>query len=187
MKRLFQRREKRTKLQRLKNYIWPDMGLKRTLVYYKHRIIRLPHSTRDIAMGMAAGCVVSWTPTLPFQILQCYIFCRITRANFLASLVGTLSGNPWTFPLLFLISFLVGNFILDITNLYHVIYLLVGNNWIFETQGFALNTFLPTLLGGYIMAVITFPIFYYIFYYLITVGRASKQVVVKKVRRKNAK
>ena len=182
---IFKRRQQQTLGQKIRNIIWPQMGLKKTAIYYKHRIIRLPHSTRDIAMGLASGCVVSWTPTPPFQILQCYIFCKITRANFLASLLGTTFGNPWTFPILFFISYSVGDAVLDITSLRELMALLIGENTLFQEDGFAMSTFIPTLVGGYIMAVVTFPLFYYSFYYLITAGRASKRVVTNKVRRKN--
>ena len=174
---IFKRRDQLNLIQKILNFVWPQMGLKRTLIYYKHRILRLPHSTHDIAMGLASGAAVSWTPTLPFQIVQCYIFCKVTRANFLASIVGTLVGNPWTFPILFLISYMVGDFILDITNARDLIEVIIGDNTFFNEQGFTMNSFLPTLIGGYIMAVITFPLFYYGFSYLIKIGRASTNVV----------
>lgn len=184
---IFKRRDELDITQKILNFIWPHMGLKRTALYYKHRILRLPHSTHDIAMGLATGCVVSWTPTIPFQILQCYIFCKATRANFLASIVGTTFGNPWTFPILFSISYVVGNFALDITNAREVIETIIGHNTFFDEHGFTMNRFLPTLIGGYIVAVVTFPFFYYGFNYLIKIGRASKNVVKATVARKKNK
>lgn len=181
---IFKRRIPHTLRQKTLNFIWPSMGLKRVFLYYKHRILRLPHSTRDIAMGLAAGCVVSWTPTLPFQILQCFIFCKMTRANFLASVVGTSFGNPWTFPVLFLVSYMVGDFVIEVTNMYDIMHFIVGDNIFLQENKFTMNRLIPTVVGGYVMAVITFPLFYYGFYTLITAGRASKRVVAKKVHLK---
>lgn len=180
---IFKRQNKESLLSKIRNMIWPQMGWKRTVVYYKYRILRLPHSTHDIAMGLASGCVVSWTPTFPFQILQCFIFCKVVRANFPAALLGTVFGNPWTFPILFTIAYHVGSYVLDVTGLEEVFIFLAGETDIFKQEGFGIQKFLPTLVGGYIMVVVTFPLFYYGFYYLVTVGRASKRVVRKKVHK----
>lgn len=178
---ILKRRDKESILSKIRNLIWPKMGFLRTFRYYKYRVLRLPHSTRDIAMGLASGCVVSWTPTFPFQILQCFIFCKVLRANFPAALLGTVFGNPWSFPILFSIAYQVGVFFLDITELDEVLVLLAGETEIFKEKGFGVQKFIPTLVGGYIMAVFTFPLFYYAFYYMVTAGRASQRVVSKKV------
>ena len=178
---IFKRRKKQSIPSILRNIIWPKMGWKRTIIYYKHRILRLPHSAHDIALGMASGCVVSWTPTFPFHIAQCFIFCRILRANFPAALLGSVFGNPWTFPLLFTISYLVGNFILDITGFDEALTLWASETSFFKPDGEVIKKFIPTLIGGYIMAIISFPLFYYGFYYLVTAGRASQKAVSNKV------
>ncbi len=178
---LFKRKKKQSIWLKIRDIIWPRSGWERSLVYIKHRILRLPHSTHDIAMGLAAGCVVSWTPTIPFQILQCFAFCRIVKANFLASVLGTAFGNPWTFPILFMTSYHVGQFFLDMTGLEDVFIALAGETELFKQDGFGVEKFLPTLVGGYIMAAFTFPLFYYAFYYLIEGARAAKYKVGQKV------
>ncbi len=178
---ILKRKNKEALLSKVRNAIWPRMGWKRTLTYYKHRVLRIPHSTHDIAMGLASGCVVSWTPTFPFQILQCFIFCKIVRANFPAALLGTLFGNPWTFPILFTIAYSVGHMILNVTGLDDLLIFLIGDSALFKEDGFGMEKFIPTLIGGYIMAVLSFPAFYYAFFYMITAGRASRNVVKKRV------
>lgn len=178
---IFKRRHKETLISKVRNIIWPKMGWKRAVIYYKHRVLRLPHSTHDIAMGLSSGCIVSWTPTFPFHILQCFIFCKITRANFPAALLGTLFGNPWSFPILFLISYNVGVFFLEVTELEDALVFLVGETDLFQQDGMIVEKFIPTFIGGYIMAVVTYPLFYYGFYYMITAGRASQRVVSKRV------
>ena len=178
---LFKRKIKQSIWQKLRNYLWPVMGWKRTFIYIKHRVLRLPHSTHDIAMGLAAGCVVSWTPTWGIQILQCYIFCKIVRANFLASLLGTTFGNPWTFPILIWISYMVGSVFIDVTGLESYFNLLGSKTVVPSDQGYGMTAFIPTLIGGYLMAVLTFPIFYYGFYYMVKAGRAAQMKVSTKV------
>ena len=63
-------------------------------------------------------------------------------------------------------------------------------------EGFGATKFLPTLIGGYIMAIMSFPLFYYGFYYFIEGARKAKTRVGSKVhdiadrhadRRKNSK
>lgn len=178
---LFKRKNKQSIWSKLRDFIWPRSGWKRSLLYLKHRILRLPHSARDISMGLAAGCVVSWTPTLGVQILQCFIFCKITRANFFASVVGTVFGNPWTFPILFWIAHIVGSYFLEITGLYKYFLLMGADTVVSPDHEYEMVAYIPTLVGGYIMAVLTFPIFYYVFYYLITGARAAKTKVGEKV------
>lgn len=174
---LFKRKNKKSFLRVIRDIIWPRSGWKRSFLYIKHRLVRIPHSTRDIAMGLASGCVVSWTPTFPFQILQCLIFCRVFKASFPAALLGTIFGNPWTFPILFMIAYHVGQFFLDITGLEDFFIMLAGETELFKQDGFGVEKFLPTLVGGYMMAVLTFPIFYYGFYYMIEAARAAKYKV----------
>lgn len=178
---ILKRRDKESLISKVQNLIWPKMGWRRVFHYYKHRILRLPHSTHDIAMGLASGCVVSWTPTFPFQILQCFIFCKVVKANFPAALLGTVFGNPWTFPILFTIAYQVGQYVLNITEFEDFLMMMAGGTEIFAPDSFGVQKFLPTLVGGYILAVVTFPMFYYVFYYLVTAGRASRRVVSKKV------
>lgn len=177
---LFKRKKPLTLTQHAKKAFQPLSKWKRDFVYIKHRLLRLPHSTHDIAMGLSAGCVVSWTPTWGLQILQCYVFCKLFRANFLASLLGTLSGNPWTFPILMWISYIVGDFVVSHTVLEQLVTLKTGEEYS-EHEGFGVQSFFPMLIGGYIMAFATFPIFYLTFYSLIEGARKTRNIVGKTV------
>lgn len=179
---VFKRRNKKSWFAWARDFVWPRIGWKRSLIYIKHRIIRLPHSARDIAMGLAFGCVVSWTPTWGLQLVQCYIFSKITRANFPAALIGSVFGNPWTFPILIWISYIVGNFFMEVTNL-HQFFDWIGVQGIaMENQHSPVIAFIPTLVGGYIMAVLTFPLFYYPFYYMIIGARKAQMTARAKVQ-----
>ena len=176
---LFKRKHKKPLWLMARDMVWPTCGWKRSFLYIKHRVLRFPHSTRDISMGLAAGCVVSWTPTWGIQILQCYIFCKIVRANFIASVLGTTFGNPWTFPILIWTAHLVGKYFIDVTGLETYFDLIGYNTVVPDDHGSVVTAFIPTLIGGYIMAVLTFPLFYYGFYYMIQGARAAKKKVGK--------
>ena len=39
------------------------------------------------------------------------------RGNLIAATVGTIIGNPWTFPIIFYIDFKLGSYLLNVTNI----------------------------------------------------------------------
>lgn len=178
---VFKRKNKKSWLAHVRDFIWPRIGWKRSLQYLKLRVIRIPHSARDIAMGLASGCAVSWTPTWGLQIAQCFLFCKITRANFPAAIIGSTFGNPWTFPILIWISYVVGNFFLEATNLYEFFDWLGVHDVTLDNENSPVTAFIPTLVGGYIMAVVTFPMFYYPFYYMV-IGARKAQLTAKALK-----
>lgn len=66
-----------------------------------HRLKRLPGSPHSIAAGFASGAAVSFTPFLGFHFLLGFVVAFFTRGNYVAAAVGTVVGNPWTFPFIF--------------------------------------------------------------------------------------
>lgn len=188
---LFQRRDKELFWNKTRNLLWPRMGWRRVYYYWKHRTIRIPAGEYAIAMGLYLGCAVSWTPTFGTHLLQCLFFCWLFRANFFAAFIGSAFGNFWTTPFLMFASYQVGHFTLDIFGADRliadnmgamVLNLFVDLDWedvkaLFAQHGWKL--FLPTLLGGYMMAVLSFPFFYYPFYYMIKGAKAARQKVIE--------
>lgn len=179
---VFKSEYKKSWFDHARDFVWPRMGWKRSLQYLKLRVIRLPHSARDIAMGLSFGCVVSWTPTWGLQIVQCFIFSKIFRANFPASVIGSTFGNPWTFPILIFISYSVGDMFMSVTNLYEFFTWKGVNSPELVERGLSASAFIPTLIGGYIMALVTFPLFYYSFYYMIVGARKAQMSAKQKVQ-----
>ncbi|MAZ76207.1 MAG: hypothetical protein CMH31_02780 [Micavibrio sp.] len=180
---VFKRNKRPSLWQQTKNFFWPSMGWKRSFSYIKHRAIRLNDSNYAVAAGLAFGCSISFAPTLLFHIIQALLLCFIFRANYIAAVFGTIFGNPWTFPFLFLISYKVGWFLMNI----------IGIDASFPSENIdlswevlkedpfgALRPYLvPMLIGGYIMALITFPVFYGGFYVMVRSARLARQQVIK--------
>ncbi len=176
------------------------MGLKRLWNYYKHRTIRIPASEHSIAAGMAFGCAVSWTPTFGTHLLQCALFCWITRTNWIASFIGSGFGNPWTTPMLMLISYHVGKALFVATGHGDIITPddgaatfgeffknIVGGDMSLEAfKANFMEYFLPTLLGGYVMGLATFPLFYYPFYYMVKGARLARKARIQRIVHKDA-
>jgi uncharacterized protein len=178
---LFQRREKEPLKQKLRNLLWPSMGFRRVVDYYKHRSIRIPASDHSIAAGLAIGCLVSWTPLFGTHLIQCILICWITRTNLIAAFIGTAFGNLITTPFLMLIAYHVGFFMLDIFG--HDVLLAQNTGDMTEVTKSALEApriFLPTLVGGYMMGIATYPLFYYPFYHMVKRARAARLARIEK-------
>jgi len=109
---LFQRRVALRPLQKLRENLWPRGGWRRAAQYTWHRLNRLPGSPHAIAMGVAIGVFVSWSPFIGFHILIAMAFSWILRGNMLASVIGTFFGSPLTFPIIWLMTFELGNILL---------------------------------------------------------------------------
>jgi uncharacterized protein len=77
-----------------------------------HRLSRLPGSSYSIAAGFACGAAISCTPFVGLHIVISGIIAWIIRGNILASAIGTIVGNPWTFPFIWVWLYESGNWIL---------------------------------------------------------------------------
>jgi uncharacterized protein (DUF2062 family) len=107
---MFSRRISRTRRQKLREVLWPSMGLRRLMRYYKHRMGRLPGTPNYIASGFATGAAVSATPFIGLHMLIGLVICWISRSSVVAMLLGTVvAGNPWVLPLLWYGSYETGH------------------------------------------------------------------------------
>ncbi len=94
--------------RRLAGWLWPRAGWRRTGRYLLGRVSRMPGTPRAIAAGAATGVAVSFTPLLGGHILLALALAHALRANLMAAALGTLAGNPWTFPLMLAASYRLG-------------------------------------------------------------------------------
>lgn len=150
------------------------MSFRRVVNYYKFRSVRIQASEHSIAAGIAFGCLVSWTPTFGTHLLQCALFCWLTRTSFIASVIGSAFGNFLTTPALMLIAYHAGKVILTVLGYDH---LLVSHtiDAVTEETLESDKIFMPTLIGGYAVGIITFPIYYYASFYTVKAARAARR------------
>lgn len=92
--------------------LWPRTGWRRAFVYYLKRLTRLSGTPHNIAAGFACGVMISFTPFVGLHILLGCLLALIVRGNFLAVVAGTLVGNPWTFPFMWLGGYELGKLLL---------------------------------------------------------------------------
>lgn len=159
---------------KIRGLLWPEMGFRRLLEYYKFRSIRIPASEHAIAAGIAFGCLVSWTPTFGTHLLQCLLFCWVTRTSFIAAFIGSALGNFLTTPLMMLIAYHVGKFILLTLGLDQFVHHTVVDE-VTEESLEATKIFMPTLIGGYFVGIVTFPLYYYPSYYMVKGARVARK------------
>lgn len=81
---------------------WPKMGWRRAYRYLLYRIGRLPGSGATIAGGFAWGAAMSFTPFIGLHIILSVFVAWIFRCSIVAAVLGTLVGNPWTFPFIWI-------------------------------------------------------------------------------------
>lgn len=97
---VFRRRDRPGLLERLRSVVLPRGGWRRGLEYLGHRVRRLPDTPHRIALGFASGVFASFTPLFGLHFVLAAGLAKIVRGNILAALLGTIAGNPLTFPLI---------------------------------------------------------------------------------------
>ena len=141
----------------------------RIISYYKLRLARLPDSNYAISSGFACGAMVSFTPLLGLHFVLAVIFAYLIRGNFLAALIGTVVGNPITFPFIWGLIYKTGTFVTNIKleKINHEINFDMIVNQTYEI-------FFPMLIGGIIIAPLVWIITYYIIYSFIASYKKRK-------------
>lgn len=115
----------------IKNYF--SRWFKKILLQLK----RLKGTPYSIAAGFACGVAVSFTPFIGLHLVLAAITAWIIRGNVVSSALGTIFGNPWTFPFIWALVLSTGRFLLgDIATADHVNFINI-----FESAGKALFTF----------------------------------------------
>lgn len=104
---MFRRRHPIPLLERVLSWLWPPIGWRRATAYVVVRVKRLPGTPRSIAAGFACGVMVSFTPFFP-HLASAALFALLIRGSVLAAWVGTLVGNPSTFPIIWLAAYNLG-------------------------------------------------------------------------------
>ncbi len=95
---MFRRRQKLSHHQRLREFVWPSMGFRRSTRYLAHRVARMPGTPSSIALGFACGVAVIFTPFVGLHLVIALLVAWILRGSPLAAAIGTLASNPWTIP-----------------------------------------------------------------------------------------
>lgn len=161
---LFRRRTKLHPIKRLREMLWPSMGWERTWDYIRHRMFRRSDSSYAITAGLAAGVAVSFSPIMGTHIVQAAGLSLVTRANIFAGAIGTLFGNPTTFPMIWWASYQLGAFIIGLFWDVRMVELPDHITFAF-LMAHPYKIFMPMMVGGYTLALVSWPVAYLICYW----------------------
>lgn len=106
---VFRRRDRRSILRAISDFLYPRGGWTRAFHYVKHRIRRLPDTPERIARGIWAGVFTSFTPFYGIHFIIAALIAKTIRGNILAALMGTFFGNPLTYVPIGVVSLQTGH------------------------------------------------------------------------------
>lgn len=154
---MFKRRRRRQVHHHLREAVWPTIGWRRSADYFRHRVGRLPGTPYSIAAGFAWGAAISFTPFMGLHIILSAAGAWMTRSNVLASALGTLVGNPWTFPFIWAWIYALGVWILgrdpiELNYAHLSLHYLYDHLW---------EIFVPMMAGGVPSAIVTWLVFFF--------------------------
>ena len=169
-------------MQSIAEFFYPRSGWLRAIEYVKLRLKRLPDTPRNIAIGIACGVFVTFTPLFGFHFFLAAFLAWVLRGNILASLLATFVGNPITFPFIAAVSYRTGLFMMGrgsernvwrkVTDGFGEMFSTLWTNFksIFFGGGLPWDpvqrvfheVFLPYLIGGILPGLVFAALFYWV-------------------------
>ncbi len=181
---MFRRRNPLPLLHKIAEFFWPARGWSRASRYVAHRLGRLPGTPYRIAAGFACGAAVSFTPFIGLHFLLAALLSLTLRAHVVASAIGTVIGNPWTFPFIWTWIYTLGRWILG-DGAADDLPAILTLTYIFDRP---LAVLLPMTVGGVPMAIVTwfgvyFPVRALVAHYQKARRRRLRKKVLKRMER----
>lgn len=208
---VFKRRDRRSILKTLADFIYPRRGWGRSFNYIKFRLRRLPDPPHKISRGVYAGVFACFTPFFGMHFFVAAGIAMVLRGNIVASIFATFFGNPITFPVIAVVNMKLGNWILgrryleaesagifgkfiaaaaDFKDNFIALFTANDANWSHLSR-FYQDVFLPYLIGGLVPGIISATIMYYLTIPIITAYQNRRKGRLKKklseIRRRHAK
>lgn len=116
---MFKRRQKLSFARRVRYFISPQRGFKRSFHYLRWRLRRLPGTPEGIARGFAIGVGINFWPVLFTHIPLGYVIAKLLRGNVIAMIAGTMLGNPWTFATVYPLMYKLGKAVQGTHSIHH--------------------------------------------------------------------
>ncbi|WP_117194250.1 DUF2062 domain-containing protein [Rhizobium terrae] len=98
--------------ERLVRAVLPPGGFRRSLGYYRLKVMRIGGSPHAVAAGLAVGVVSAWTPILGIHILLAIPVAYLLGGSMIAAALGTAFANPLTLPIIWPLTWEIGQAIL---------------------------------------------------------------------------
>ena len=107
----FGRKKKKRLIISIFNFIKIFFAFSRTKKYISLSIKRIKGTPQALSLGLATGIAISFTPFIGLHALLAIFISWVIGGSMAAALIGTLFGNPWTFPFIWYFTFEIGQFI----------------------------------------------------------------------------
>ena len=107
----FGRKKKKKLIISIYNFIKIFFAFSRTKKYISLSIKRIKGTPQALSLGLATGIAVSFTPFIGLHAFLAILISWVIGGSMAAALIGTLFGNPWTFPFIWYFTFEIGQFI----------------------------------------------------------------------------
>ena len=107
----FGRKRKQSLLTSLLNFLRVFFNFSRTKKYISLSIKRIKASPQALSLGLATGVAISFTPFIGLHALLAMFISWVIGGSMAAALIGTLFGNPWTFPFIWYLTYEIGQVI----------------------------------------------------------------------------
>ena len=107
----FGRKKKKKLIISIYNFIKIFFAFSRTKKYISLSIKRIKDTPQALSLGLATGIAISFTPFIGLHALLAIFISWVIGGSMAAALIGTLFGNPWTFPFIWYFTFEIGQFI----------------------------------------------------------------------------
>lgn len=183
---MFGRRSKLRRKAQIRQWLWPEGGLRRSGQYMIHRLARTKASPYSLAAGFACGAAVSFTPLVGFHFVAAGLLALCMRASVIASAVGTIVGNPWTFPFIWFATYETGRWLgfggyvdgerIDFVSRFQRA---CDAAWSFDIPGVASAAgpiLKPMMAGGGIMGVVVWLLFFLLLFPVIGAYKRTREV-----------
>ena len=106
----FGRKKKKRLITSIYNFIKIFFAFSRTKKYISLSIKRIKGTPQALSLGLATGIAISFTPFIGLHALLAIFISWVIGGSMAAALIGTLFGNPWTFPFIWYFTFEIGQF-----------------------------------------------------------------------------
>ena len=107
----FGRKKKKKLIISIYNFIKFFFAFSRNKKYISLSIKRIKATPQALSLGLATGIAISFTPFIGLHALLAIFISWVIGGSMAAALIGTLFGNPWTFPFIWYFTFEIGQFI----------------------------------------------------------------------------
>ncbi|GER06360.1 hypothetical protein GCM10007972_00860 [Iodidimonas muriae] len=180
---LFRRKIPLNLWQKVRQGLWPKSGWSRAARYVWHRLARLKDSAHGVAAGVASGVAISFTPFMGFHLIGAMGIALAARGNVIAAWIGTLIGNPWTFPFIWVAIYRLGSWMIGNRmdeGAHHLSFDLLVHH---PTAALG-PLLLPMAIGGLPIALISWFVSYWLVRRSIERFQAARRIKLEMVRKR---